>query len=550
MIGRRLFAVLSALVLVAMVLVSCGPKATPTTAPQPTKAPTQAPAPTTAPATPTPVPTQPPTPTVKRGGTLKWARNAIPENFDMAWTEANADVWIMVNVFEPLVRVDRTGTKIEPALAESWTVSDDGLTYTFKMRPGLKFHDGTDVTTEDVVYSLLRARDTGPWNWSLANVETVEAVDNSTVRLKLKEKSADFLAGLALFSNGIFPKKAFEAAGSPEEFFKKPIGTGPFMVADWVVGEYMVLKKNPYYWEMGVDGKPLPYLDEIRLTQVAEDSTRVLQVQSGEIDATDAIPFSQVASLKNDPNAVLTLWPSTQTYYIFLNHTKPPFDDVKVRQALNYAIDRQALLDVVLHGNGEVAKSFMPKASPCWNPNLEGFPYNLEKAKQLIAESKYPNGYKGVKLEVPSGRVIGRDQATVLKEMWAKIGIEVEVNEIEGGLLGDKFRNGTFEAISGYQWTNDVIDPAQQVAWFVVDPAVHSGWKNDRAVELTKKAAVELDPQKRCEMYYEIQKIYNDEAVEIPLYHTPFTTFIRKDVKGFYQIPLGWLVFRETWLDR
>lgn len=537
---NRLYVVASLVVLLAMLLAGCGTKATPT--------------PTTPPTKPTTAPSQPAQPTaapiVKRGGTLKWARNAIPENFDMAWTEANADVWIMVNVFEPLVRVDRTGTAIEPALAESWTISDDGLVYTFKMRPGLKFHDGTDVTTEDVAYSLIRARDTGPWNWSLAIVDKVEAVDNTTVRITLKEKSSDFLAGLALFSNGIFPKKAFEAAGSPEEFFRKPIGTGPFMVADWVVGEYMVLKRNPSYWELGADGKPLPYLDEVRLIQVPEDSTRVLQVQSGEIDATDAIPFSQVASVKNDAGASLTLWPSTQTYYIFLNHTKPPFDDVKVRQALNYAIDRQALLDAVLYGNGEVAKSFMPKAGPCWNPNLQGFPFDLEKAKKLIAESKYPNGHKGAKLEVPSGRVIGRDQATILKEMWAKIGIEVEVNEIEGGLLGDKFRNATFEAISGYQWTNDVIDPAQQVAWFVVDPAIHSSWKNDRAIELTKKAAVELDPQKRCEMYYEVQQIFNDEAVAISLYHTPFTTFVRKDVKGFYQIPLGWLVFKETWLDR
>ncbi|MFN2203901.1 MAG: ABC transporter substrate-binding protein, partial [Caldilineaceae bacterium] len=106
------------------------------------------------------------------------------------------------------------------------------------------------------------------------------------------------------------------------------------------------------------------------------------------------------------------------------------------------------------------------------------------------------------------------------------------------------------QAISGYQWTNDVIDPAQQVAWMVVDPAIHSGWVNERAIELTKQAAVELDPEKRCEMYYEIQQIFNDDAVVILLYHTPFTTFVNNDVKGFYQIPLGWLVFKSTWIDR
>jgi peptide/nickel transport system substrate-binding protein len=488
----------------------------------------------------------------KRGGALTWSRNSIPDDMDMAWNDANSNIWVMVNIFESLVRVNAEGTDVEPGLAESWTVSDDELAYTFKLRPGLKFHDGTPVTAEDVVYSLQRSYDNeGPWNWSISNADTFEVVDESTVRITLKERSAEFLAGLALFSNGVFSKAAYEAAGSPEEFFQKVLtGTGPFMVDEWVVGEYIVLKKNPYYWEMGEDGQPLPYLDEVRLTQVPEDSTRVLQVQSGDTDATDAVPFSQVAQLKDDPQANLTLWPSTQSYFIMLNHRVPPFDDVKVRQALNYAADQQALLDAVLYGNGAIATSFMPKGGPCWNPNLEGFPYNLEKAKQLLAESKYPDGHTGAKIMVPSGRVIGRDQATILQDMWAKIGINVDVEEIEGGLLSQMSRAFEHEAISGYQWTNDVVDAAQQAYWFTVDPAMRSGWVNERAVELVAEAAVELDPQKRCEMYYELQEIVNEDAILVLLYHTPFTTFISKDVNGFYQIPLGWLVFKQTWIDR
>lgn len=499
----------------------------------------------------TPAPTPLPAVGLKRGGTLNWARGAIPENLDLAWTESNADVWVLVNVFEPLVRVNKDGTEIVPALAESWELSDDGLQYTFHLRSGLKFQDGSDVTVEDVVFSLIRARDDGLWNWSLANAKEIEAVDEDSLTITLAEESAEFLAGLALFSNGIFPKDAFEAAGSAEEFFQNVhIGTGPFMIDDWVVGEYMVLKKNPYYWEMGEDGEPLPYLDEVRMTQVPEDSTRVLQVQSGELDATDAVPFSQVEQLQGDSVADLTLWPSTQTYYIFLNHRMPPFDDVKVRQALSLATDRQALLDAVLYGNGQIASSFMPMAGPCWNPNGEGYAYDVEKAKELVAESSYADGYAGASIDVPSGRVIGRDQATILQAMWGEIGIDVEVNELEGGLVSEKFRSDTFEAISGYQWTNDVIDPAQQVAWMVVDPAIHSGWSNERATELVLAAAVEQDPEARCEMYYEIQDIFDEEVVAMPLYHTPFTTFINKDVKGFYQIPLGWLVLKETWIDR
>ena len=487
----------------------------------------------------------------KRGGTLTWAQNSIPDDMDMDWQDGNNNIWTMVNIFESLVRVNAEGTELEPGLAESWTVSDDELTYDFKLRSGLKFQDGTPVTAEDVRYSLQRSYDNeGPWNWSISNADSIEVVDESTVRITLKERSAEFLAGLGLFGNGVFPKAAYEAAASPVEFFQKPIGTGPFMVDDWVVGEYIVLKKNPYYWEMGEDGQPLPYLDEVRLTQVTEDNTRVLMVQSGDTDGSGGVPFSQVAQLKDDAQANLTLWPSTQSYFIMLNHRFPPFDDVKVRQALNYATDQQAMLDAVLVGNGQIATSFMPPGGPCWNPNLEGFPYDLEKAKQLIAESSYPDGHTGAKIMVPSGRVIGRDQATILQDMWSKIGINVEVQEIEGGLLSQMSRAFEHEAISGYQWTNDVVDAHQQASWFAVDPAMRSGWVNERAKELVAQAKVELDPEKRCEMYYELQEIVNQNAILVLLYHTPFTTFINKDVKGFHQIPLGWLMFKGTWIDR
>ena len=164
--------------IIGLMLSACAPAAAPEAAPAESEA---APAESAA---------QPEAPAgaIKRGGTLTWARGSVPENLDVAWTENNADVWVVVNILEPLVRVDATGTKIEPALAESWDVSDDGMVYTFHLRQGVKFHDGSDMTVDDVVFSLERARDNGLWNWSLSNAKSIEAVDDSTVQITLARR--------------------------------------------------------------------------------------------------------------------------------------------------------------------------------------------------------------------------------------------------------------------------------------------------------------------------------------------------------------------------
>jgi len=540
-------------VLLSILLAACAPAAPqPVSTTEPAAPPSQE---TQAPvqeATQPPAPTEEPTSapsagTPKRGGSIVWARNAIPESLDFYLSEANQDYWVLVNIIEPLVRVNYAGDALEGAVADTWSISDDGLDYTFHLRPGIKFSDGTLVTTDDMVFSIEQSRVTGPWKSTLDPVASVEKVDDENIKITLKEKSASFLAVLAMLSNGIVPKDKFDTLGY-DEFFKKPIGTGPFMVQDWVVGDHITIVKNDNYWDMAPDGQPFPYLDSVELRAVPEDTTRVLQVQSGDADATDAISFAQVDQLQDTPNAEVKTWSSTQSYYIFLNNTIPLLDDVKVRQAMNYAVDRDALVQAVLFGHGQPASSFMPPTSLCWDGSY-GYGFDLDKAKQLMAESNYPDGGDLV-IEVPNGRVIGRDNAIALKEMWAPLGINVTVNELEGGLLSSQFSEGTHTAISGYQWTNDILDPDQQVQWFTVDPAFHSGWKNDRVIELAKQAAVELDQTKRCQMYSELQKLFNEDAPLILLFHTPFNTFINKDVKDFNQISLGWLRFAPVWLDR
>jgi peptide/nickel transport system substrate-binding protein len=447
--------------------------------------------------------------------------------------------------------MDSEGQEVEAAGAESWEISDDGLVYTFNLRPDLKFHDGSDVTASDVVWSLDRARDpeAGIWNWTLENVADVQAVDESTVEVILKQESAKFLSMLTMFNSSILPKEQYEDLGE-EEFFKNPVGTGPFQVAEYIVADQITLEKNPHYWETGADGEPLPYLDTIEVVQVPEANTRVLQVQAGDIDGTDEVPLSKVGELEDDSDVNMRLFPSTRTQFGWLNHRMPPLDDVNVRKALNYAVDREALIDTVCYGYCEPATSFRARGTMCYNDELEGFPYDLERAKQLMAESDYPEGGDDPLLVTfAAGNSVTRDTTTVLEEMWAEIGIDVEAREMEVGAWYAEYDEEEFEVQIG-SWTDDVVDPQQQTQYMAVSPAGRTGWENERVLELAEQAAVELDPEERCEMYREIQEIFNEEAVELILYHRPFTTLSSNAVQGFERTQLGWLVWKETWLEQ
>lgn len=542
----------SLMVAMSIILAGCTPAAPAATQPPAAPAATEAPPPPAAPTEVPPQPTVPPTPEpapagIRRGGTLTWARGFVPENLDMTWSTANQDWWIMVNIIEPLVMLNDDGTELEPGLAETWELSDDKLTYTFHLRDA-KFNNGTAVTAEDVVFSVDRARSDGSNTWLFENIDKTEAVDAKTFKMTLKQPSPAALSVMSLLAAGVYNKAEFEKLGV-DEFMKDPVTTGPFMVKEWKVGESFTMEPNPYYWKMGEDGKPLPYLDEIVVTQVPEDTTKVLQVQSGTVLGTDGAPYAMIEALKSDTVATLTQWPATQSRYIFINHTKPPFDDVNIRLALNYAVDRDALVQVATSGVATPAKSFFSPGSACWTGDY-GFDYNPEKAKELIAKSKYAGGeVPTIKMDIPAGRLIGIDIATALQDMWSQVGLKVETQELEGPVVSESFSQKTFTAISGYQWTDDVLDPEQQVAFFMIDPALYSGWTDPAALELAEKARKEFDPEARCQMYKELQKIFNEQGVAVILFNNPFDTFINKKVHNFYQIPLGWLKFGKVWIE-
>ena len=326
---------------IALVLSACTPAPAAPTAPAaqaPAQAPTGAPTPATA--------------QIVRGGTLSWGYTTIPLKLDPVWTQSRTDGIILSQIIQGLVLPNAQGTGVEPGLADTWTVSEDGLTYTFHLRAGVKFHNGKVVTPEDVIASLERDRTVGTYKWSLENVQSIDKVDSSTVKITLGSKVASFLARIANNPNAVFPAEEVAKVGADE--ITQPIGTGPFKFKEWVRGDHLTLERNPDYWQMGEDGKPLPYLDAIELRQIPEDSTKVLQIQAGSLNGTEGLPWSQVTALQSDARGQVVLLPQQQIYFMEVNVRRPPFDDVKVRQAMSLALDRQVFVDRATAGGNMV----------------------------------------------------------------------------------------------------------------------------------------------------------------------------------------------------
>ena len=487
------------------------------------------------------------------GGTLQFGRAQDSTNLDPVTNDSNTDIWIFMNIYDQLLRVAPSGISLEPSLAESWDISKDGITYTFHLRKGVMFSDGSMLKASDVLYSLVRAaNDPGKiWTFTLTAlqrdasgaVKGISATDDSTLVIQLAEPWAPFLSDLAMF-NGSITSEAY-AKGNEAKLVDQPFGTGPFMLGEWKKGESITLVKNPHYWETG-----LPLLDSVVIHAVPDDNNRIIQIQGGDLNAIYDVPSARVPDLKQSGALKVIAFPSTFTQYVTLNCRNAPFDDVNARLALSYATDRKTLIDVVLFGTGTAATSFMPKGALYWNDALPEIPFDLAKAKQYLAASKTPTGFD-VGFTYVSGSAEIDQLGAVLKDMWSKIGVNLTLNPVESGVYTDSYRKHTFETMSNI-WTNDIIDPDELVAYAILpdsSQAFQTGWSNAEAVTLAKSGASELDPAKRKGIYFRIQEIYAAESPQLCLYHKPYVVVTSLKVHNFSQPPTGQWVWKKTWIE-
>jgi len=476
---------------------------------------------------------------VTAGGRFTMARNEEPLSLDPIIPSDNGSIWVIYQMFDQLTTVNEDSSGIVPSLAESWDISDDGTVYTFHIRQGVSFSDGAPLTVDDVVFSLQRVFDPkgSGYSFLFGPVSSVEAPDDSTVVVTLKNPFAPMLENLNVFPASIVPKAKVEP--DPEAFAQSPVGTGPFALKEFSKGQFVHLVRNEHYW------KPdRPIVDEVMIPYVTDDNTRILKLQAGEVDAAVNIPYAQIEQLDARDDVDVLIEPLFRFDGIWLNNAKAPLDDVKVRQALNYATDKESIIKNVLFGKTEVANHMMPQMR-YWREDVKPYPFDIDKAKQLISESSAAGGAT-LPLVVPSGSVIIAQVAQIVKESWAQIGITVEIEALDPGTAYTDFSQFNYTAGGNWYITSDVTAP-DELAALQFDYSAVGGTKSfftqynsDQATALVKQAAEATDEEVRAKAFGDLQQLVMNDAPLVALYFTPATTGIRTNVHDFHTVKTAW----------
>lgn len=461
---------------------------------------------------------------------------------DAAYLDPNAEsiggaeVMVMQQIYEGLVKSGAKGDSIEPCLATDWKVSPDGKTYTFNLKPGIKFSDGTPVTGEDWVWSFYRARDTktSAYAFIAEAIDKVEA-DDKTVTIQLKYPWAPLLADLCNFNMVVGCKAYYDKVGE-KEYSNKPLGTGPYQVKEWAKDEYILLEANPNYHEKGY-----PKTKQIKFTVVSDDNTRFMQLQAGQADIVSDLPFTMANMAQSDDKIKLDVFESTQMRYLILNTTQAPFNNQAVRKALEYALNKKELAEVVAGKYGAPAVALVSEAEGKWfNKDLKVEEYNPQKAKQMLADAGFPKGVDFT-LSIRSGSEVYEQIATMIQASVKDAGFNCEIEKLESAAISAKYKSLKHQA-TVLMWIDDIIDPSGVTGW-TVDYSQCNAWYtglNDVALgNLNKDASKEMDEAKRVKMYWDIQAKIKDNANVMPLFRNGFAYASLKSVKDLYVSPFG-----------
>jgi peptide/nickel transport system substrate-binding protein len=481
------------------------------------------------------------------GGDVVIARTTDSTSMDATSVFDNESIWVFEQIMEPLYTVTADGKSVKPWLATSYTLSPDKKTYTFKLRQGVKFHNGNEMTSADVKFSIDAARDpkTG-WGYIDTAIKSVAAKDKYTVVVKTKYQWAPLLADLALFSNAIVPNKY--DGKTKKEFYNAPVGTGPFKWDHWTRGKDLKLVKFDQYWQKGK-----PYLNSVTWTNVPDENTRLLQLKGGQAQIDEFPGWAQVKPLQATSGVKMTLFPSTRTDYVLFNQHFKPLQDVHVRRALSYLIDRQALVKAILFGNGKAANSFMPPQVPYYDPEAPGIQYNLAKAKQELAKSSVPNGFTTT-FEAIAGQQDSQTIAQVMQAAGKPLGIKINIIKKDANAVQADWSAAKYPGLNNSYWTMDIADPDELVS-FSIDPAVQAHsfqtfYNNPAAIKATREAAREFDPKKRQVLYSKVQKLAADDAFMAFLYYSPYRYAYSSKVQGFQVYPTGNYHMEDVWLQK
>jgi peptide/nickel transport system substrate-binding protein len=480
----------------------------------------------------------------KRGGNLVIARHADSLSMDQTTIFDNETIWIVEQMYEGLYAPSADGRTVVPRLATSDTLSKNKLVWTFHLRPGVKFNNGKPMTAADVVWSLNRDRHGGGFGYVDQAISSISAPNARTVVIRTKHPWAPLIADLAIFDNAVIPKNF--GGESKSAFFKHPIATGPFMLQSWTKGSQLKMVRNPYYWQKGK-----PYLDSVTWTVVPDDNTRILQLKGSQVQIAEFPPYSTIASLKTTPGIQVATFPSTRIDYILMNEHVKPYQDVHVRRAIAYSLDREAMIKAVLFGNGRVANSYMPYKMNFYDASTPGIQYNPAKAKQEMAMSSVPHGFK-TQFLVGGTDIFYSSIAEIVQQELKPLGIQVTLKKIDPNNLLSEQEKFHYQISIDY-WTNDIVDP-DEVTAFDVDPKGGGGqsyftfYNNPQIVKWVRQAEVTFNTKQRAALYAKIQRAHAREVPQIPLFYSPLAYAFSDKVQGFHVSPLGIYPLADVWL--
>ncbi|WP_431030529.1 ABC transporter substrate-binding protein [Lysinibacillus sp. LZ02] len=453
--------------------------------------------------------------------------NDDPDFLDPHKATASISFQMILNMFEGLMAPETDGS-LKSAIAESYEVSEDGLTYTFKIRQGVKFHNGEELTMEDIQYTfdrIMGANGGEKMKNIFDNVASTEVSDESTFVITLKEPNSNFLYSLTALQSAIIPKS------NDGKHNEAPIGTGPFAYENYSPGMNLELKKHENYWQEG-----LPYLDKVAFAFQSDDQSAIMSLLANEVDLT-SVPWQRVSEVEGSFNT--SNQNNNSSLIITFNETKAPFDNVKVRQAINHAIRKSDIIDSVFSGYATPLGSNMSPAMGAYQKTgLESmYEYDVEKAKQLLAEAGYPDGFK-TKITVSSHNGIYSNIAQIAVENLKQIGIEVEIDVVEWGIWLDRVYFGrdyemtTIDLTgrpSAYEILNDYISTNDSENFFL--------FKNDEFDQVMSNVLKETDEAAQIASYHRAQEILAEQAASVYIADYQIVWGSDKQVTGLKSYP-------------
>ena len=478
---------------------------------------------------------------------LIYARGADAMSLDPILVEDGESAKPIGNIYDNLVQYKAGSTEIEPGLATEWSTSSDGKEWTFKLRQGVKFHDGTPFNAEAVKFSIERqlppnqTADMPYADFSFGMVDKVTVVDDNTVKFSLKYPYAPFLLNLAMVLTApIVSPEAVKKWG--KDFGQHPVGTGPYVFDKWDKDDKIVLKANKDYWR----GKPK--IDTVMFQVVKENSVRANKLLAGEVDIIDGIDPNDIERIKADKNIDFIDAPGMNINYLGLRTDRKPFDDPRVREAVSRAINRDELVQSLYKGQAMVANGPLPPILFGFDKDLQPYGYDPEKAKQLLKDAGYDNNLKIDLLSYPNPRpynAIGGDTlATALAGYLAKVGITVNIQSAAWKEHKDNVKNGKGQAYL-YGWIGDNGDPDNFLYALLHSSQIGQGrlndakYKNSEFDDLLTQAQQTSDAKQRQSLYAKAQEILVKDAPWVFISYSKDMAAMRKGVTGYKLHPTG-----------